>query len=74
MEALKEAQSSNNPELIGQFGVGFYSSFMIADRVTLTTRKAGSPSAGCSWESTGDGSYTIEECEKATEGLKSSCI
>src|SRR5512138_2822205 len=38
MEALKEAQSSNNPELIGQFGVGFYSSFMVADKVTLTTR------------------------------------
>jgi len=70
MEALKEAQSSNNPELIGQFGVGFYSSFMIADRVTLTTRKAGSSTAACSWESTGDGTYTIEECEKATRGTE----
>ncbi|PKN16586.1 MAG: molecular chaperone HtpG [Deltaproteobacteria bacterium HGW-Deltaproteobacteria-23] len=70
MEALKEAQSANNPELIGQFGVGFYSSFMIADRVTLTTRKAGSPSSACCWESTGDGSYTIEECEKATRGTE----
>ena len=70
MEALKEAQSSNNPELIGQFGVGFYSSFMVADRVTLTTRKAGSPSAACCWESTGDGTYTIEECEKAARGTE----
>ncbi|NVN99309.1 MAG: ATP-binding protein, partial [Geobacteraceae bacterium] len=70
MEALKEAQSSNNPELIGQFGVGFYSSFMVADKVTLTTRKAGTPSAACRWESTGDGTYTIEECEKATRGTE----
>jgi len=70
MEALKEAKESNNPELIGQFGVGFYSSFMIADRVTLTTRKAGSPSAACCWESTGDGTYTVEECEKATRGTE----
>ena len=70
MEALKEAQSSNNPELIGQFGVGFYSSFMIADRVTLTTRKAGSPADACCWESTGDGTYTIEECEKAARGTE----
>ncbi len=70
MEALQEAKASNNPEMIGQFGVGFYSSFMVADRVTLTSRKAGSTSAGCSWESTGDGTYTIEECEKASRGTE----
>jgi len=70
MEALQEAKASNNPELIGQFGVGFYSSFMVADRVTLTTRKAGSPSAGCCWESTGDGTYTVEECDKETRGTE----
>ncbi len=70
MEALKEVQSSNNPELIGQFGVGFYSSFMVADKVTLTTRKGGSPEAGCRWESTGDGTYTIEEFEKPTRGTE----
>ncbi len=70
MDALKEAKSADNPELIGQFGVGFYSSFMVADKVTLTTRKAGNPSAGCRWESTGDGSYTIEEHEKATRGTE----
>lgn len=70
MDALKEAKDSNNPELIGQFGVGFYSSFMVADRVTLTTRKAGDTKAACCWESTGDGSYTIEECEKETRGTE----
>jgi len=52
---------SNNPELIGQFGVGFYSSFMVADKVTLHTQKAGD-SNGTLWESDGvGGAYTIEE-------------
>jgi molecular chaperone HtpG len=48
------------PELIGQFGVGFYSAFMVADRVTLHTQKAGSNN-GVIWESSGDGTYTIDE-------------
>jgi molecular chaperone HtpG len=68
--ALKEQNLSDNPELIGQFGVGFYASFMVADRVTLTTRKAGGKEYGCRWESTGDGSYTIEECEKESRGTE----
>lgn len=49
----------NRPELIGQFGVGFYSAFMVADKVTLHTQKAGS-SEGVLWESTGDGTYTTD--------------
>ena len=53
-KALKE-----NPELIGQFGVGFYSAFMVADKVTLHTQKAGSDK-GTIWESTGNGSYSTE--------------
>ncbi|GFO69192.1 chaperone protein HtpG [Geomonas limicola] len=68
MASLKEKNLADNPELIGQFGVGFYASFMVADKVTLTTRKAGEKQFGCRWESTGDGSYTIEECEKETRG------
>jgi molecular chaperone HtpG len=68
--ALKEQNLSDNPELIGQFGVGFYASFMVADKVTLTTRKAGGKEYGCRWESTGDGSYTIEECEKESRGTE----
>jgi molecular chaperone HtpG len=48
------------PELIGQFGVGFYSAFMVADKVTLHTQKAGSNN-GVLWESTGDGTYSIDE-------------
>lgn len=48
------------PDLIGQFGVGFYSSFMVADKVTLHTQKAGS-TMGVVWESSGDGNYSIDE-------------
>src|SRR5579884_872185 len=55
--------------LIGQFGVGFYSSFVVADRVTLTTRKAGlSASEGVRWESTGEGEYTLEAYERHERG------
>ena len=68
MEAAKAKNLADNPELIGQFGVGFYSSFMVADKVVLVTRKAGDKAAGCRWESTGDGNYTIEDCEKETRG------
>ncbi len=55
------------PQLIGQFGVGFYSAFMVADRVELVTRKLGEKTA-VRWESTGDGSYTIEPAERDSEG------
>lgn len=62
--AQKSQELKNNPELIGQFGVGFYSAFMVADKVTLHTQKAGS-THGVLWESTGDGSYTIDEVPRA---------
>lgn len=52
-------EMKNKPELIGQFGVGFYSAFMVADRVSLHTQKAGS-NEGTVWESTGDGTYSID--------------
>jgi molecular chaperone HtpG len=54
-------------ELIGRFGVGFYSAFMVADRVTLRTRRAGASEA-IEWESTGEGTYFLRECEKADRG------
>jgi len=67
----KEKENAGNAEisynLIGQFGVGFYSAFMVAEKVTVVTRKAGEKEA-VRWESTGDGSYTMEECEKETRG------
>jgi len=69
-EALTGEQAKDS-ELIGQFGVGFYSAFIVADKVTLTTRKAGSEqSAGTRWESAGEGDYTIEAVEKAQHGTE----
>lgn len=53
-------EMKTRPELIGQFGVGFYSAFMVADKVTLHTQKAGE-TMGVLWESTGDGTYSIDE-------------
>jgi molecular chaperone HtpG len=60
---------ANDAHLIGQFGVGFYSSFIVADRVTLVTRRAGlTPEHGIRWESTGEGEYTVETVPKGTRG------
>ncbi len=69
MAAMEQArkQDALTPELIGQFGVGFYSSFMVADEVSLITRAAGDAPA-VKWVSDGMGSYTIEEGEKAGRG------
>ncbi|MGZ8916360.1 MAG: molecular chaperone HtpG [Methylobacter sp.] len=69
-EALTGEQAKDS-ELIGQFGVGFYSAFIVADKVTLTTRKAGADkSEGTRWESAGEGDYTIETVEKAKRGTE----
>ncbi|WP_378954808.1 molecular chaperone HtpG [Pelosinus sp. sgz500959] len=67
LEKLKEKETTNDNELIGQFGVGFYSAFMISDKVTLVTRAPGQEK-GVKWQSAGDGTYTIEECEKEKRG------
>jgi molecular chaperone HtpG len=57
--------------LIGQFGVGFYSSFVVADQVTLTTRHAGlNPDLGVRWSSDGNGEYTLETVERSTRGTE----
>ena len=56
-------------KLIGQFGVGFYSAFIVADKVTVTTRGAGAGiNEAVIWESAGDGEFTIEQTEKETRG------
>jgi molecular chaperone HtpG len=65
---MKESQSAEAvADLIGQFGVGFYSAFMVADKVTIVTRRAGEATA-TQWESAGDGSYTLAEAEKPSCG------
>ncbi len=57
--------------LIGQFGVGFYSSFVVADKVTLITRRAGlAADAGVRWESSGEGEYTLESVERPARGTE----
>lgn len=70
VQAMKDAAVAEQPELIGQFGVGFYASFMVADKVTMTTRRAGDAGHGTCWESQGDGSYTIESCSKEGRGTE----
>ncbi|TXI55508.1 molecular chaperone HtpG [Mycolicibacter arupensis] len=70
-QQLREAQNAQNEaaseELIGQFGIGFYSVFMVADRVEMVTHKAGQ-SEGIRWASSGDGTYTIEPVDGAPQG------
>jgi molecular chaperone HtpG len=63
------SDQARDAQIIGQFGVGFYASFIVADRVTLLTRRAGlSAEEGVRWESTGEGSYTIETVHQARRG------
>ncbi len=67
-QKLRESKSDTaSEELIGQFGIGFYSTFMVADEVELLTRKAGE-SNGTRWVSSGDGTYSIEIVENAPQG------
>jgi molecular chaperone HtpG len=63
----KGTDAAPSSELIGQFGVGFYSTFMVADKVTLVTRRAGE-NRGVRWESSGAGTYTIEPVDDAPQG------
>ncbi len=70
MKALEEKKKSETdiPELIGQFGVGFYSSFMVAEKVEILTKKAGSDESAVRWTSDGKSSYKIEAAEKEGQG------
>ncbi|KPC53084.1 molecular chaperone HtpG [Amantichitinum ursilacus] len=63
--------AQKDSHLIGQFGVGFYSAFIVADKVTLTTRRAGAPAdQAVRWESGGEGDFTLEEVSKASRGTE----
>ncbi len=70
LEALqRNKESQDRPDLIGQFGVGFYSAFMVADRVTVVSRRAGlPPSEGVKWSSDGQGEFTVETVDKPGRG------
>jgi len=69
-EALTGDQAKDS-QLIGQFGVGFYSSFIVADKVVLETRKAGTThDHGVRWESAGEGDYTLESCDLPQHGTR----
>jgi len=68
LEQLSGDQAKD-ARMIGQFGVGFYSAFIVADKVTVETRRAGlGPDAGVRWESTGEGEYSIETIERKARG------
>jgi len=65
--AVRADKTDLLPELIGQFGVGFYSAFMVADKIVLLTRRAGEDTATL-WESTGDGTYSLSEVDREQHG------
>ena len=71
MEALEKSKNETglSPELIGQFGVGFYSAFIVADKVRLDTKAPGQEK-GVRWESDGKGEYTLEEIDKEERGTQ----
>jgi molecular chaperone HtpG len=70
LQALKEQQKELDGNLIGQFGVGFYSVFMVTDEVTVETRSSGADSAGYRWRSGAAGTFTIERIEKEQRGTR----
>ncbi|HDU8345271.1 TPA: molecular chaperone HtpG [Proteus mirabilis] len=70
LESIGQDQAKDS-QLIGQFGVGFYSAFIVADKVTVRTRAAGQPAdKGVFWESQGEGDYTVADIEKADRGTE----
>lgn len=68
LESLRQAQSQNRPDLIGQFGVGFYSAFMVADKVVVHSRMAGQPGTGVQWSSEGQGTFALEDRPRDKRG------
>ncbi|NTV46294.1 MAG: molecular chaperone HtpG [Chlorobiales bacterium] len=70
LQTIKAQKQALDGNMIGQFGVGFYSVFMVTDEVTIETRNADKDSKGYRWKSKGESSFSIEEIEKPTRGTK----
>ncbi len=71
VKALAEKENTADmPELIGQFGVGFYSAFMVASKVELNTKKSGSDAPAVCWRSTGEGSYELDSSDRTEAGTE----
>ena len=70
MQMLEEkgAKGEDIPELIGQFGVGFYSAFMVASEVTVITKKSGSDAPAVMWKSQGEGDYELDDAQREEPG------
>lgn len=68
LTSLAQSEAKDRPDLIGQFGVGFYASFMVADKVTVISRPAGADRQGAKWISDGKGEFTVETVDKPTRG------
>ncbi len=70
LKNIKEENKTIDGQLIGQFGVGFYSVFMVTDEITIETRNASNDSVAYRWKSQGEDKFTIEEIDKASRGTK----
>jgi molecular chaperone HtpG len=68
LEKVKESKQASTPDLIGQFGVGFYSAFMVADKIQVVTKAAGEDKAAVSWESSGKGDFTVGDAVREGHG------
>ncbi len=68
IEELSKKDQKNAPELIGQFGVGFYSAFMVSDNIEIETKKGGSSEPAVKWVSRGEGEYTIDDSTRTEQG------
>ena len=74
LKKIQEEGKSFDGNMIGQFGIGFYSAYMLTDEITIETRHADSNSKAYRWVSGGSGTYTIEECDREKRGTKISFI
>ena len=70
LEQMKEGETPFDANLIGQFGIGFYSVFMLTNEITIETRHADADSQGFRWQSTGEGKFTIKEIERPQRGTQ----